>query len=234
METFLEDPFETVTVRMHVKINTLCEHWLPHPGKKSRHMLHLLCHQGPLGSICLQQDSDHVCLWSGYHTTMDVNVCSVDMVGVIFWSVLAQDTSGFIVWGHQLQLPVKYGVPAGYRKRVPATLLLPFIRQGGDVLFLQDNTCPHMAAAMQCALRGVQQLPWPTRTPDLSSIEHVWDIMMWELSLSQEPATTIAELRQEVQVPWNNLLQDNIQHLYDHLHVTINACFAVRGDYTVY
>ena len=30
-------------------------------------MLHLLCHQGPLGNVCLQQDSDHVCIWSGYH-----------------------------------------------------------------------------------------------------------------------------------------------------------------------
>ena len=46
-----------------------CEQWWPpkqHPGK-SGHMLHLLCHQGSLGTICLQQDSDHVCLRPGYH-----------------------------------------------------------------------------------------------------------------------------------------------------------------------
>ena len=34
-------------------------------------MLHLLCHQGPLGTICLQQDSGHVCLWPGYHLHHD-------------------------------------------------------------------------------------------------------------------------------------------------------------------
>ena len=34
-------------------------------------MLHLLYHQGPLGTICLQQDSNHVCLWSGYHLHHD-------------------------------------------------------------------------------------------------------------------------------------------------------------------
>ena len=39
------------------------QHW----GKKFRSLLHLLCHQGPIGTICLQQDSDHVCLWPGYH-----------------------------------------------------------------------------------------------------------------------------------------------------------------------
>ena len=32
----------------------------------------------------------------------------------------------------------------------------------------------------QGILRGVQ-LPWPARTPDLSPIEHVWDIMKWNL-----------------------------------------------------
>ena len=53
-----------------------------------------------------------------------------------------------------------------------------------------------MAAAAQRALRGVQQLIWPARSPDLSRIEHVWDIMKRELLLTPEPATTIAELRQ--------------------------------------
>ena len=31
------------------------------------HMLQLQCHQGPLGTICLYQDSDHVYLRPGYH-----------------------------------------------------------------------------------------------------------------------------------------------------------------------
>ena len=32
-------------------------------------MLHLLYHQGPLETVCLQQDSDHLCLWPGHHDT---------------------------------------------------------------------------------------------------------------------------------------------------------------------
>ena len=35
--------------------------------KKFGGMLHLLCHQGPLGTVCLQQDSDHTCFWPRYH-----------------------------------------------------------------------------------------------------------------------------------------------------------------------
>ena len=31
----------------------------------------MLCHQGPLGTLCLQQYSDHMCLWPGYHLHYD-------------------------------------------------------------------------------------------------------------------------------------------------------------------
>ena len=58
-------------VQMHIKIDALCEQQWLLPGKKSRHMLHLLCHQGPLGTICLQQDSDHMCFWPGNHLYHD-------------------------------------------------------------------------------------------------------------------------------------------------------------------
>ena len=58
-------------VQTHDKIDALCEQRCSHPGKKSEHMLHLLCHQGPLGTVCLKQDSDHVCLWSRYYLHHD-------------------------------------------------------------------------------------------------------------------------------------------------------------------
>ena len=57
-------------VQTHVKIDAFCEQrWPPeqHPGKKSGHMLHLLCHLGALGTVCFQRDSDDMCLWPGYH-----------------------------------------------------------------------------------------------------------------------------------------------------------------------
>ena len=62
------------------------------------------------------------------------------------------------------------------------------------MLFQQDNTYPHTAAVTQCALCRVQELLWPVRSPILSSIEHVWDMVKQEVTLSPEPATTIAKL----------------------------------------
>ena len=99
---------------------------------------------------------------------------------------------------------------AHYIAQIVNPVLLPFLRQEGDVLL------PHMAVAMQHALRDVQQLSWPARNPDLSPIEHVWNMMKWELTLSPECATTNAKLRHWVQDAWDNLSQDDIRHLYDH------------------
>ena len=79
-----------------------------------------------------------------------------------------------------------------------------------------------MAAATQCAFRVVQ-LSWPARSSDLSPIEHGRDMMKRELTLSPEPATTIAELRQRVQDAWGNLSQDDIRHLYDRLRARIRT-----------
>ena len=72
----------------------------------------------------------------------------------------------FSSWSHLVFLQGKVNSVC-YIAQVVNPMLLPFLRQEGHVLFQQDNACPHMAAAMQCALHGVQQLPWPARSPDV-------------------------------------------------------------------
>ena len=67
---------------------------------------------------------------------------------------------------------------------------------------------------------------YKTARPDLSEIELM---MKRGLTLSPEPATTIAELRQRVQDAWKSLILDDIRHLYDRLDVRIHACHAARG-----
>ena len=88
---------------------------------------------------------------------------------------------------------------AHYIAQVVNPILLPFLRQEGDVLLQQHNAYPHMVAVMQHALHDVQQLSWLAISSDLSLIEHIWDMMKQELTLTPESATTIIELRQWVQ-----------------------------------
>ena len=50
--------------------------------------------------------------------------------------------------------------------------------------------------------------------------------MKRELTLFQEPVSTIVELQQRVQDTWDGLSQDDIGHFYDRLHARIHTCVA--------
>ena len=140
-------------------------------------MLHLLCHQGPLGTVCLQQDSDHMCLWLGYYLHHDTakhgysgvvkestgewngallsseirvgSVC-IRVMNVLMYNVYLVSSSSEVhsPTSHRTHLRL-HGVDVN-------PVLLTFLQEEGDVLFQQDNACPHIAAVTQCALRDVQ------------------------------------------------------------------------------
>ncbi|GFU55807.1 DDE_3 domain-containing protein [Trichonephila clavipes] len=49
----------------------------------------------------------------------------------------------------------------------------PFLNGLPGAIFQQDNARPHTARVAQDFLRHFQTLPWPGRSPNLSSVEHV-------------------------------------------------------------
>ena len=133
---------------------------------------------------------------------MDIHVYGVDLESVIFRGAFAHDTqippqASWCGWAisynsqsHLMFLQGKVNI-ARYITQVVNTMLLPFLRQEGDVLFQQNKACSHMAAAMQHALLGVQQLPLPARSSDLSPIEQVWDMSRNLLFLQSLPQSLL-------------------------------------------
>ncbi|GFV25724.1 transposable element Tcb2 transposase [Trichonephila clavipes] len=59
--------------------------------------------------------------------------------------------------------------------------VLPFRHRIPGAIFQQDNPWPHMARVSQDFFRTVTTLPWPTRSPDLSPIQHIWDHSGWRV-----------------------------------------------------
>ncbi|UYV78228.1 hypothetical protein LAZ67_16000584 [Cordylochernes scorpioides] len=95
-----------------------------------------------------------------------------------------------------------------------------------NALYQQDNARPHTARISQQALQDVQMLPWPPYSPDLSPIEHVWDIIGRRLHALPQPRSE-DELWQMVEREWRAIPQDAIRTLIDSLPRRVAACIAV-------
>ncbi|GFV30464.1 DDE_3 domain-containing protein [Trichonephila clavipes] len=73
-------------------------------------------------------------------------------------------------------------------------------------------------------------LPWPTRSFDLSTVEHVWD----QLKRQMPSCHSVHDLELAVQVLWAHLLQDNMRRLINSMPNRVAACIAAGGGPTRY
>ncbi|GFW34006.1 transposable element Tcb1 transposase [Trichonephila clavipes] len=98
--------------------------------------------------------------------------------------------------------------------------------------FQQDNTHPHVAKTVRdfCSAKHMQLFPWPAYSPDMSPIEHVWDLVDRRHTRDLRPAASKDELLLRIQAIWNSLPQANIQNLFHSMPRHI----AARGGYTKY
>ncbi|GFV43060.1 DDE_3 domain-containing protein [Trichonephila clavipes] len=85
----------------------------------------------------------------------------------------------------------------------------PFINGFPGAIFQKNNALPHTTRVAQDFLRHFQTLPWPTRSPDLSPVEHVWD----HLKRQMPSCHSVHDLELAVQDLWTHLHQDNIRCL---------------------
>jgi transposase len=81
-----------------------------------------------------------------------------------------------------------------YVREVLRPVVVPYFRRVNNPLFQQDNARPHIANVSTDFLDDsqVDLLPWPPRSPDLSPIEHVWDLIDRRLTNLHNPPITVA------------------------------------------
>uniref|UniRef100_A0A803J6Q4 Tc1-like transposase DDE domain-containing protein n=1 Tax=Xenopus tropicalis TaxID=8364 RepID=A0A803J6Q4_XENTR len=82
-------------------------------------------------------------------------------------------------------------------------------------LLMQDNARPHVARVCQQFLQdeGIDALDWPSRSPDLNPIEHIWDIMSRSIHQHHVAPQTVQELVDALVQVWEEIPQETIRHL---------------------
>ncbi|GFW28420.1 transposable element Tcb2 transposase [Trichonephila clavipes] len=120
-------------------------------------------------------------------------------------------------------------------------ILLPYVRLfrgavGLQFLFMDDNAPCHRTVAAEQLLESedIERMDWPARSPDLNTIEHVWDFLGRRLAARTLPPVTIRELRLALQDEWAEMPQQLIDTLILSMGRRCETCLAVRGDHIPY
>ncbi|GFS93232.1 transposable element Tc1 transposase [Trichonephila clavipes] len=114
--------------------------------------------------------------------------------------------------------------------------VVPFLQGIPRAIFQKDNAHPHVAKTVRdiCSAQHMQSLPWPSYSPEMSLIEHVWNLVGRCLARDSRPAASKDELLLRTQAIWNSLPQANIQILFHSMPRCIATLIVERGGYTRY
>ncbi|UYV83457.1 hypothetical protein LAZ67_23001097 [Cordylochernes scorpioides] len=135
--------------------------------------------------FCLSSDSRRVRVWrrrgERSNPAAIVERPTVRQRGIIVWGAIAYDSRSPL-------LRIQGTMTAQrYVDDVLRPVTLPYLQGVPNALYQQDNARPHTARISQQVLQDVEMLPWPPYSPDLSPIEHVWDIIGRRLHALPQP-----------------------------------------------
>ncbi|GFV03360.1 transposable element Tcb2 transposase [Trichonephila clavipes] len=111
-------------------------------------------------------------------------------------------------------------------------VLFPHVRLfsgavGDKFVFMDDNATCHRTVAVQDCLdsEGIQRLVWLARSPDLNSIENVWDALGRQVAGRNYPPTNKNTLNRALTEEWDKLPQqllDNVVQTHFWLNGYVN------------
>ncbi|KFM76878.1 Transposable element Tc1 transposase, partial [Stegodyphus mimosarum] len=125
--------------------------------------------------FCLSSDSRRIRVWrrcgDRSNPAVTVERLTARQRGIMVWGAIAYDSRSPLV---RIQDTM---TAQGYLDNVVRPVAIPDLQRLPNAIFQQDNARSHSARICQHALQGMQMLPWPPYSSDLSPIEHVWDVI---------------------------------------------------------
>ena len=124
-----------------------------------------------------------------------------------------------------------------YRNEVLQPIVRPFAGAIGDnFILMQDNARPHTARATMAYLESesIEVMDWPSCSPDLNPIEHIWDYLGRRVRSSLNPPMNIQQLIAALQQEWTQIPQDVIVRCIRSMQNRCRECIQARGGHTHY
>lgn len=124
-----------------------------------------------------------------------------------------------------------------YQDEILRPVVVPFLqRQGVGAIFQQDNAPAHTSRVSRTFLQdsNVEVLDWPSKSPDLSPIEHIWDVLGRRLRGRQNQPANLQELAQALIQEWDNIPANVIRRHTSSMRRRVNAVINANGGHTRY
>lgn len=122
-----------------------------------------------------------------------------------------------------------------YRNDILQPLALTALQAlGPDSILQDDNARPHRAGVVNDFLQQqhVTRLDWPAYSPDLSPIEHVWDVLGRRLRENHPPAADLNQLFLFLEQEWQAIPQMTLRTLVLSMRQRCNECIQAHGGHT--
>ena len=102
--------------------------------------------------------------------------------------------------------------------------------------FQHDHAPSHSARVTTAFLQqnNVNVLPWPSVSPDMSPIEHLWDELNRRIRRRPVPPPTLQALEVALVQEWNRIPQATIRRLIGSMRQRCRVCVNNRGGHTRY
>ena len=118
--------------------------------------------------------------------------------------------------------------------------LLPSLQASGfsmdEVIFQQDNDPKHTSRKAQNWIeeQDFMVLDWPSQSPDLNPIEHLWGHLKRELAKYPTHPKGVWELWERAQTVWGNIEPEVCQKLIESMPQRLEAVIKAKGGHTKY
>ena len=124
-----------------------------------------------------------------------------------------------------------------YYRQILEENLLPSIQRlglGTNFIFMHDNDPKHTSALVKDWLRnnGIQVMQWPSSSPDLNPIEHLWDVL--EDRMKKHHSKNKTELTLHPMEEWSKIELSVLEKLVDFVPSRLNGCIRMKGYATRY